>query len=606
MIKSMLNDLRANYDSVCYLMKYFHRVKGGTHYQIIQVLLTVIDAVLPVAYMIFPGMIINELAQDCNLNKILIYVALLLILPLLNHIKELTLRVKANQLYRRLRRAFQDELQSYVADMEYASLENPEIAVQLNRIGMHAPNAPLEMFGYLLRLGGALVSALAISSIIVYLSPIIIIILLVIIFIDAWVTKRINDARHRYQLEYSKLDNEYWCEFYNLTDYNNGKEMRLFRTKDFFINRYTSIGKKQDSLTDKQEKYAAKWNSIHAVTSVLQQGVLYSIALYRVIFSNMQIGSMTIFLSAAGSFSNAIRSIFDAYMQISAYTPNVEEMKSFRSQPTVTEASGKKIPVFNENSVIEFVDVSFCYPGSEQYALRHLNLKVNCRQKLCIVGENGSGKTTFIKLLTRLYQPSEGKILLDGVDISEFDIVAYQKLFSPVFQDYCEYSLPLALNIALEEDYHKEKLEGAIDKAGIDTLVEKLPKGVDTYVGKNIDSSGFEPSGGEGQKIAISRALYHDSPIFLLDEPTAALDPFAEYEIYSTFSNIINDHTAIMITHRMSAVKLCDNIAVFDGGSIAEYGTHAELYAKGGIYTEMFDRQAEFYRDSNSDQSQSG
>ena len=133
------------------------------------------------------------------------------------------------------------------------------------------------------------------------------------------------------------------------------------------------------------------------------------------------------------------------------------------------------------------MDVSFCYPGSEQYALRHLNLKVNCRQKLCIVGENGSGKTTFIKLLTRLYQPSEGKILLDGVDISEFDIVAYQKLFSPVFQDYCEYSLPLALNIALEEDYHKEKLEGAIDKAGIDTLVEKLPKGVDTYVGKNID-----------------------------------------------------------------------------------------------------------------------
>ena len=171
------------------------------------------------------------------------------------------------------------------------------------------------------------------------------------------------------------------------------------------------------------------------------------------------------------------------------------------------------------------------------------------------------------------------------------------KLFAPVFQDYRKYSLSLALNVSLEEEYDKSKVVSSINKSGLSCLIEKLSNGYDTYVGKRVDESGFEPSGGEGQKIAISRALYHDRPIYLLDEPTAALDPVAEYDIYSTFSRMIDGRTAVLVTHRMSAVQLADRIAVFSNGHVAEYGTHAELYAKGGIYTEMFDKQAQFYRD---------
>ena len=255
------------------------------------------------------------------------------------------------------------------------------------------------------------------------------------------------------------------------------------------------------------------------------------------------------------------------------------------------------IPVIDENSYIEFHNVSFQYPGSDIFAIKNLNLRLSCTKKLCIVGENGSGKSTFIKLLLRLYEPTSGEILLNGVNITEYNYELYTKLFAPVFQDFSTYELTLKENVALDEKCDDVKFHKACMSSNIQSLIDKLAKGAETQIGKEIDPEGIEPSGGEGQRIAIARACYHGGEIFILDEPTAALDPMAEYEIYTQFSNIITDKCAILITHRLSAVQLADRVAVFDDGHVAEYGTHSELYAKGGIYTEMFDKQAKFYRD---------
>jgi ATP-binding cassette subfamily B protein len=197
-----------------------------------------------------------------------------------------------------------------------------------------------------------------------------------------------------------------------------------------------------------------------------------------------------------------------------------------------------------------------------------------------------------------LYFPEKGEILLNGVNINEYDYLKYQRLFAPVFQDYITYSLPLKSNIMLADIENLDRLEDVCKKTGIIELVNKLPKGFETQVHKYIDEEGFDPSGGEGQRMAIARALYHDGSVFLLDEPTAALDPNAEYEIYTQFHNMIAGKCAVLITHRLSAVQLADKVAVFDDGHVAEYGTHTELYAKGGIYTEMFDKQAQFYRNN--------
>jgi len=308
---------------------------------------------------------------------------------------------------------------------------------------------------------------------------------------------------------------------------------------------------------------------------------------------------MTIYLTATQQFSGALQNIMSSYMNFSRNSLDVQELIDFMNIPLVQQNTGDKTPVFDKSSVIEFKDVSFKYPGSENYAMKNMSITIRGDEKLCIVGANGSGKSTFIKLLTRLYMPAEGEILLNGVNINEYDYIKYQRLFAPVFQDYSRFALSLKDNIVLTSEYNGERLEKIGEQSGLAPLVEKLPKGYDTQVSKQIDDAGFEPSGGEGQRIAIARAVYHGAPIYLLDEPTAALDPLAEYAIYTQFNEMISDKTAVLITHRLSAVQLADKVAVFDRGSLIEYGTHKELYDNGGIYTEMYKKQSEFFTNSN-------
>ena len=286
----------------------------------------------------------------------------------------------------------------------------------------------------------------------------------------------------------------------------------------------------------------------------------------------------------------------NSYMALSERAMEIDEWQEFLKIPRV-EKTGTLSPIITADSYIEFRDVSFRYPGSDIFALKDISLKFSCIEKLCIVGENGSGKSTFIKLLLRLYEPTSGEILLDGVNITRYDYDSYVRLFAPVFQDFATYALSLKENVILAEKYDAEKFRGVCVSSNIQPLIDKLTKGADTQIGKALDPEGIEPSGGEEQRIAIARACYHGGDIFILDEPTAALDPNAEYEIYTQFSNMITNKGAVLITHRLSAVQLADKVAVFSGGGIAEYGTHNELYANDGIYKEMFDKQAKFYRD---------
>ncbi len=600
-IKSVISDIRSTWGCMCYMLGFFRLADCGKSYILLMSIYTVLSSLIPLAYMIIPGVIINELTGGRDMKRIIIYVALLVIAPIAIRLNELTFHASADKKERRVRRALGNELQSYIADIDYKELENPRVCGAICEMTYNAPGAPVDMLSYVLNLLGAIVGIVPVASVMIYLNPAVVIVLLIIIFVNASVTNKINGEKYGYQIRYRALNNIFVAESNNLGNRANGKEIRLFGIKDFLLDRYGNACKAIKANTDEQERKEYGRRSIHAVTRAVQELILYSSALYRVINGGLSIGFMTIFISAAGSFSGYIGSIFNAYLNISSYKPHADDIKKFRSMGTPYLAEGKNSPEFGENSVIEFKNVSFKYPGSKNFSLHNLNIKFKCGEKLCIVGENGSGKSTFIKLLTRLYEPIEGEILLDGENIKEFDIRSYQKLFAPVFQDFSLYQLPLALNIALEENYDTDRTDAAIKETGLNDLVKKLSRGRDTYVGKSIDPEGFEPSGGEGQRIAIARALYRGSPVYILDEPTAALDPIQEYEIYTQFNTMTSGHTAVFVTHRMSAVKLSDVIAVFADGHVAEYGTHAELYAKGGIYTEMFDKQAHFYREADGD-----
>ena len=225
-------------------------------------------------------------------------------------------------------------------------------------------------------------------------------------------------------------------------------------------------------------------------------------------------------------------------------------------------------------------------------------MKFQLGKRLAIVGKNGSGKTTFIKLLCRLYDPTEGEIRLNGVDIREYDYEEYLKLFSVVFQDFKLFAFSLGQNVATAMEYDREKAEQCLVKAGFAERLKGMPKGTDTALYKDFESEGVEISGGEAQKVALARALYKDAPIVVLDEPTAALDPVAEAEVYTKFNELIGDKTAVYISHRLSSCQFCDEIAVFEEGAVVQRGSHEELLREGnGLYLELWTAQAQYYKE---------
>jgi ATP-binding cassette subfamily B protein len=246
--------------------------------------------------------------------------------------------------------------------------------------------------------------------------------------------------------------------------------------------------------------------------------------------------------------------------------------------------------------------VSFRYPGSDTYALKHLNFRFKLGTKLAVVGMNGSGKSTMIKLLCRLYDPTEGEILLNGINIQKYDYDEYLSLFSVVFQDFQLFSFTLGENVAASRSYDRDKAQRCLEEAGFGERLSQLPNGLDTYLNQDFDKSGVEMSGGEAQKIALARALYKDAPFVVLDEPTATLDPLAEYEIYTRFNDMVGSKTAVYISHRLSSCRFCDEIAVFQGGALVQYGSHAELLKDhNGQYYALWTAQAQYYTEEGSD-----
>ena len=245
---------------------------------------------------------------------------------------------------------------------------------------------------------------------------------------------------------------------------------------------------------------------------------------------------------------------------------------------------------------IEFHDVSFRYPGTETDVLRHVSLKFNIGQKMAVVGRNGSGKTTMIKLLCRLYDPTEGFITLNGIDIRKYDYEDYLGIFSVVFQDFKLFSFSLGQNVAASVSYDARRVQECLHKAGLEDRMDRMPKGLDTVLYKDFEEDGVEISGGEAQKIALARALYKNAPFIILDEPTAALDPLSEFEIYSHFDQIVGDKTAVYISHRLSSCRFCSDILVFDEGRLIQRGSHDQLVAdRLGRYYELWHAQAQYY-----------
>lgn len=596
-LKNKFNNFAKAVKLTKYAFSLVWKEKAGKIYVIIKVIDSVINGVIPLISIVIPGLIINELTGGKNLTYLSFYIGALILVPLIGSIFNLLVNKMMNKLSLKLNLIFTEVFYDRVLSMDYETLEDPNIQIMKDR-AQNGMGGIIKVIDTLAQLILAVVSLIAISSIIITLSPLIILIIIVVIIINSAVSIDVNAKKHNISQELSKFDMFQGAYVYMLDHFSYAKEIRLFNIKNLLINLYSKSKKESNKLEIAYGESGDKLILFQSFTGLIQQLLIYVYLIYKVLSDNLAIGSMTIYLSSIGQFSNALSAVFNAYIGLVDQSQKTTELLDFFSIPLKQQSAGSLEPQFNEDSVLEFKNVSFKYPGNDRYVIKNMNIKIRADEKLSIVGANGSGKSTFVKLLLRLYFPTDGEILLNGININEYDYSKYQRLFAPVFQDFVSYTMSVGENIVLAHDYDESKLDKICSENGLSSFIKKLTKGYNTQVGKWLDPEGIDPSGGEEQRIAIARACYHGGDIFVLDEPTAAIDPVMEYEIYSQFNKMITGKCAILITHRLSAVQLTDKIAVFDNGTIIEYGTHDELYQKRGLYTDMFDKQAYFYRRS--------
>lgn len=429
-------------------------------------------------------------------------------------------------------------------------------------------------------------------------APLFIPVLTVLAAFSYKINQKINAIEQESYAGLSKTDRIFSYFAWELMDFRYGKDIRLYGADGMMLGKWNSL----------LEDYFRTWNGMvrkmlplrianDLVINVVRDVITYFYLGFLAVTGGITIPMMTQLITATGTFYMAISFMTENVQNIIKRANYASEFVKFLEYPNAIEKGDREVR--DGAHVIEFRNVTFSYPGSEAPVLKGVNLMIGEGKHLSVVGLNGAGKTTLIKLLCRLYDPDEGEILMDGINIKEYDHGQYMSVFAPVFQDFKLFSFSVMENLLLTDEADEEEeavLTDILKQVGIYDKFDALHNGLDTILFQYFDDEGIEPSGGEQQKLAIARALYKNAPIVILDEPTAALDPIAEYEIYCQFEEMVKGKTAIYISHRLSSCQFCDNIAVFSDGVVAEYGTHNELVRKqGGIYAEMFAAQAQYY-----------
>ncbi len=377
------------------------------------------------------------------------------------------------------------------------------------------------------------------------------------------------------------------------------KEVKIFGLADFIINKFKTLSNKFYSDNSKLAVRRSAWGTFFSILGSIGYYVAYAFMIYQTIIGKTSVGSLTFLAGSFRQLSSLMENMLMRFTSVSQGAIYLYDfLEFFEIKPKIAVASN---PVPFPNPIkhgFTFENVGFQYHNSERWANRHLNFTLLPREKLALVGENGAGKTTLVKLLARLYDPTEGRILLDGIDLKEYDINGLRQNLGVIFQDYLRYQMSLSQNIAvgnISEVDNLEQIKKAARQSLAHILAEKLPGQYDQSLGRRFNN-GVELSGGEWQKIALARAYMKDAQVLILDEPTAALDARAEYEVFQRFAELTKGKSAVLISHRFSTARLADRILVLDNGMLLEAGTHEELLLKNGRYAELFNLQAKGYQ----------
>ncbi len=392
-------------------------------------------------------------------------------------------------------------------------------------------------------------------------------------------------------------------------NFDFAKDIRLFNMSNAFFNQLSGVNETYKELNRKHHNRMVLWEVSLGSVLTVQKILMYTWLVYNVVTGSYQISDFVLYVGLVSTFHASVGYVNWIYSDMRTNSLMINDYRNFvdwkEDRETADEKDGHITEINLDKFEFRFENVSFKYPGHDNYVLKNVNLTIKNGAKLAVVGVNGAGKTTFIKLMMKLYEPSEGRILLNDVDIKEYNREEYFKLFSPVFQNVECFAMPIYQNISFAEEDKTDmnKINEVLEQSGLSEKINSYEKGIHTNLLKIFDKEGIDLSGGEKQRLAMARALYKDGKVIILDEPTAALDALAEDRMYREFENMIHGKTAVFISHRLGSTRFCDKIAMFEDGTIVEEGTHEELMAKNGKYAYMFGIQSQYYdeKQKNSD-----
>ncbi len=559
------------------------------------ILYSLTKAALPFVGVLLPKLVLDELSGPKDPVRLLLYAVAAAGVSALCYLLSETLRLRVERGGILLESTLDKLLGEKTCSMDYQYLEDPESLTILQRArqgrmtrgGMYAV-----MVWHLPSTLTNLFTCLGMLWVVAQLDWWVLALLLLCVAANLLLLRKNSDAANAFMMHMGDFNRMFAYLYFLAFDFTNGKDIRLFHTAPMIQARMREYNGKVVEVEKESYLVMCRCGVLQALLAQAQLGVVYISLLVQVFQTGLSIGDFVMFAAAASSFATTLTATFSEATQSLMTARLIAPYRQFlRLKDRMPKAEGS---VDGQAQALRFENVSFRYPRAQAPTLRNLNLTLKKGQRLAVVGENGAGKTTMIKLLLRLYDPDEGRILLGDRDIRELSPKEYAEQFSVGFQDFKLFAFSVRENICLGRE-EEERLRRVLAQTGLDELLAGYEKGVDTSVYKQFDEKGVEFSGGERQKIAIARALYKDAPIVVMDEPTAALDPIAEEEIYNQLNALIHGRTALFISHRLSSCKFCDEVAVFQDGRVVEQGSHEELMKEEGLYRRMFTAQSKYY-----------
>lgn len=427
--------------------------------------------------------------------------------------------------------------------------------------------------------------------------------------VSYFASKRINEWGYLHRSEELELTKKIEYANKTATSREFAKDIRMFGLRGWLEDLWGSTMRLYSAFCAKRERKYIWANIIDIVLTFLRNGIAYAFLIGITVKNGLPASQFLLYFAALSGFAQWVVEILDKLSVMHKQSLDISTIREFLDWDEPFDLNGGERIAFEPNKQYEIRldDVSFRYPKADKDTLSHINLTVHPGEKLAIVGLNGAGKTTLVKLVCGFLDPTEGRILLNGEDIRKFNRNDYYALFSAVFQEFSVLDVTVKENVAQCVDGIDEtRVWQCIDKAGLTEKIQSLPKGIETHLGRRVFKDGVEFSGGQTQRLMLARALYKNAPILVLDEPTAALDPIAENDIYQKYNDMTHGRTSFFISHRLASTRFCDRIIFVDGGKIAEEGTHDELLKNGGGYADLFEVQSKYYRSDNQDGTSDG